>query len=329
MSSERCFRISRNGVLSVQSKGSFRTFEFHAVSALCIVEAMQSDQRDVMDVVKLKEWVGKTTESQDEVTAYPVKALAATLDYEDPAPVRGDAIAPLWHWLYFLPVHRQSELGSDGHPSRGGFLPPVPLPRRMWAGGRLWFHQPLRVGDVASKVSRILDVNAKTGRTGSLAFVTVEHKYFGAEGLAITEEHDIVYRENAAPNAPAPEPVPAPTDEEWIQEIVPDPVLLFRFSALTFNGHRIHYDKQYVTGVEHYADLVVHGPMQAMFLLELVRKNLPDAVVRSFSFRAVRPTLVPQRVFVCGKRSADGKSVELWIRHEDGALAMSASAGLN
>lgn len=282
-----------------------------------------------MDVVKLKEWVGKTTESQDEITAYPVKALAATLDYEDPAPVRGDAIAPLWHWLYFLPLHRQSELGADGHASRGGFLPPVPLPRRMWAGGRLRFHQPLRVGDAASKVSTILDVNAKTGRSGTLAFVTVEHKYYGSEGLAVTEEHDIVYRENASPNAPAPEPVPAPQDEEWVHEVVPDPVMLFRFSALTFNGHRIHYDKQYVTTVEHYPDLIVHGPLQALLLLELVRQNVPDAVVKSFSFRGVRPTFVPQRIFVCGKRSEDGKSVELWIRHEDGALAMSASAELN
>ena len=282
-----------------------------------------------MDVVKLKEWIGRTTESQDEITAYPVKALAATLDYENPVTVRGTAIAPLWHWLYFLPLHRQSELGSDGHASRGGFLPPVPLPRRMWAGGRLWFHQPLRVGDAVAKVSRILDVSAKTGRTGSLAFVTVEHKYSGPDGLAVTEEHDIVYRENASPNAPAPEPVPAPTGEEWVQEVATDPVLLFRFSALTFNGHRIHYDKQYVTAVEHYPDLIVHGPLQAMLLMELVRNNLPDAVVRRFSFRGVRPTFVPQRIYVCGKRSQDGKSVELWIRHEDGALAMSASAELN
>lgn len=282
-----------------------------------------------MDVVKLKEWVGKTTESQDDITAFPVKALAATLDYDDPQPVRGHAIAPLWHWLYFLPVHRQSEVGADGHPKRGGFLPPVPLPRRMWAGGRFQFHQPLRVGDVASKVSRILDVSVKTGRSGSLAFVTVEHKYYGAEGLAITEEHDIVYREEASPNAAVPQPVPARVDEEWVHEVATDPVLLFRFSALTFNGHRIHYDKPYVSGVEHYPDLIVHGPLLAMLLVELVRKNAPDAVIKNFSFRGVRPTFVPQRIFVCGKRSEDGKSVDLWIRHEDGALAMSATAELN
>ncbi|MDW3685829.1 MaoC family dehydratase N-terminal domain-containing protein [Cupriavidus sp. CV2] len=281
-----------------------------------------------MDTAKLKEWIGKSTESQDEITAFPVKALCATLDREDPAPERGDALPPLWHWLYFLPLHRQSELGVDGHANRGGFLPPVPLPRRMWAGGRLRFHQPLRVGDAVSKTSTILDVSAKTGRTGSLAFVTVAHRYSGPQGLAVTEEHDIVYREQAAPGAAAPEPVAARTDEDWSRDIVPDPVLLFRFSALTFNGHRIHYDHEYVTTVEHYPDLIVHGPLLAVLLLDLVRRNLPDATVSSFSFKGVRPTHVPQRFQACGKVSEDGKTVALWIRQADGALAMTATAEL-
>lgn len=281
-----------------------------------------------MDVAKLKEWVGKSTEAEDEITAFPVKALSATLDRDDAAPMRGDALAPLWHWLYFLPLYRQSEAGVDGHASRGGFLPPVPLPRRMWAGGRLTFHQPLRVGDVTTKVSTILDVSAKSGRSGSLAFVTVEHKLSGPSGLAITEQHDIVYRESASPNAPAPEKVPAPTDETWSREVATDSLLLFRFSALTFNGHRIHYDQPYVTAEEHYPDLVVHGPLQAVLLLDLVRDNLPDATVKTFTFRGVRPTFVPQPLFVCGKLSDDGKSVSLWIRHADGALAMTATAEL-
>ncbi|MGY8526720.1 FAS1-like dehydratase domain-containing protein [Paracidovorax citrulli] len=282
-----------------------------------------------MDIAMLQQWVGRTEQAQDDITAYPVKALAATLDEEAPAAGKGDPLAPLRHWLYFLPLHRRSDLGPDGHASRGGFLPPVPLPRRMWAGGRLWFHQPLRIGETATRDSRILDVQAKTGRTGSLAFVTVVHRFSGAAGLAVTEEHDIVYRESAVPGAAMPAPVPAPADEEWVQEIATDPVLLFRFSALTFNGHRIHYDRQYVTEAEHYPDLILHGPLQAMLLVDLVRANLPQAVISHFSFRGVRPTFVPQRIFVCGKRNEDGKTASLWIRHEDGALAMTATAELN
>ncbi|WP_432260906.1 FAS1-like dehydratase domain-containing protein [Cupriavidus sp. TMH.W2] len=282
-----------------------------------------------MDVVKLKEWIGKTVESQDEITAFPLKALAATLDSPDRAPGRGDALPPLWHWLYFLPLHARSELGADGHANRGGFLPPVPLPRRMWAGSRLRFHDALCVGDAVCKTSRILDVNAKTGRTGTLAFVTVEHQYFGAAGLAITEEQDIVYREQAPPGAPSPEPVLAPNDEDWAREIVADPVLLFRYSALTFNGHRIHYDRQYAAAIEQYPGLVVHGPLLATLLMELLRANQPDRQVRSFSFKGVRPTLVGQRFHVCGKLNAGGDAVSLWIRQEDGALAMTATAELN
>ena len=281
-----------------------------------------------MDTANLKAWIGKSTESQDDITAFPVKALSATLDREDAPPVHGDALPPLWHWLYFLPLHKQSELGIDGHANRGGFLPPVPLPRRMWAGGRLRFHQPLRLGDAVSKTSTILDVSAKAGRTGSLAFVTVEHRYSGPQGLAVTEEHDIVYREQAVPGAAAPDPIAARTDEDWSREILPDPVLLFRFSALTFNGHRIHYDHDYVTTVEHYPDLIVHGPLLAVLLLDLVRRNLPDATVSSFTFKGVRPTHVPQRFEACGKLSEDGKTVALWIRQAGGALAMTATAEL-
>ncbi|WP_243736971.1 MaoC family dehydratase N-terminal domain-containing protein [Cupriavidus sp. L7L] len=262
----------------------------------------------LIDVVKLKRWVGRTAESQDEITAFPVKALAATLDYQDYTPVRGDAIAPLWHWLYFLPLQRHSGLGSDGHASRGGFLPPVPLPCRMWSGGSLRFHQPLRVGDGATKLSTILEVDAKTGRSGTLVFVTVEHRYYGSQGLAVTEEQSIVYRERASRTTPAPGPFPAPLDEEWVHEVVPDPVMLFRFSALTFNGHRIHYDKQYVSGVEDYPDLVVHSPLQAVVMLELVRKNLPDAEIRSFSFQTVAPTFVPERILACGVRANGRRS---------------------
>ncbi|MCO5397841.1 FAS1-like dehydratase domain-containing protein [Ralstonia soli] len=279
-----------------------------------------------MDIETLRQWVGRTETLEDEITAFPMRALGATLDISMWPVEKGSVLPPLWHWLYFHQPAARSQLGGDGHPARGGFLPPVPLPRRMWAGGRLQFYQPLWVGEVASKHSRILDVSAKTGRTGSLAFVTVEHKHCSARGLAVTEQQDIVYREESQPGAPLPPPVLAPTDEEWAQDMVADPVLLFRFSALTFNGHRIHYDQDYSRNVEHYPGLVVHGPMLAMLLLESVRRKFSDCVVLSFEFKGVRPTFVGQRFQVCGKRDSAGSKVLLWVRQEDGALAMTASA---
>lgn len=287
---------------------------------------MQATLEIAMDIDTLRQWTGRTESFEDDITAFPVRALGATLDLNLAPVARGDAVRPLWHWLYFLPSAPHAELGEDGHPKRGGFLPPVPLPRRMWAGGRLQFHQPLRVGESASRHSRILDVTAKTGRSGSLAFVTVEHQYASARGLAISEQHDIVYREAAAPDAPQPAAVMAPTDEEWVRDIMADPVLLFRYSALTFNGHRIHYDPDYCRDVEHYPGLIVHGPLLATLLLDLVHRQLPTAVVRSFSFKGVRPTFAGQRFQVCGKRDATGTQVSLWVRQADGALAMTATA---
>src|SRR6476659_6392535 len=147
-------------------------------------------------------WLGRTEERRDTVTATPVAALAATLDRDDPAPSAGTMLPPLWHWLYFLPLARQSEIGPDGHPRRGGFLPPVELPRRMWAGGRLSFLQPLRVGDAVTRTSRIASIASKQARSGPLVFVTVEHQIATAAGVALREEHDIVYRGLPSPAPP-------------------------------------------------------------------------------------------------------------------------------
>ena len=163
-----------------------------------------------LNIAHLEEWTGKTETREDRVTAAPVAALAATLDRDDSPPEPGDPLPPLWHWLYFLPVHRQSELGPDGHAERGGFLPPVPLPRRMWAGSRIAFHHPLHVGETIRRTSRIDAVKQKEGRTGPLVFVTVHHRIENAAGLAIDEEHDIVYRGHAQPgDAPLPPAAPA------------------------------------------------------------------------------------------------------------------------
>jgi 3-methylfumaryl-CoA hydratase len=276
----------------------------------------------------LRSWIGRSEQHDDVVTPSPLAGLAATLDrVDDPAPLPGTPIPPLAHWLYFLPQAPQREIAADGHPKRGGFLPPVPLPRRMWAGGRLQFDHDLDVGDEVVRRSTITKVDAKHGRSGTLVFVTVRHEISNAGGVALREEHDIVYRDNPAPGAPPPAPAMAPTDEQFSRRIVPDPVLLFRYSALTFNGHRIHYDRSYVTEVEGYPGLVVHGPLIATLLLDLVRRQLPGARVRAFSFKAASPLFDIDEFTVCGKREADG-SVALWARGDRGQLAMQARAEL-
>lgn len=277
-------------------------------------------------LAQLRSWEGRSETSDDEVTAAPVRNLSATLDRDDPAPRPGTELPPLWHWLYFLPGHRQGELGPDGHARRGGFLPPVPLPRRMWAGGRLQWHAPLRVGEAVRRTSTIASVAHKAGRSGDLVFVVVRHELRNAQGLALTEEHDIVYRDAARPGDPAPQPQPAPSEAAWTREIVPDPVLLFRYSALTFNGHRIHYDRSYVTEVEGYPGLVVHGPLIATLLVDLARRERPDARFASFRFKAVRPTFDLHPFRVCGTPSADDRGAQLWAQDHEGWLTMQAEA---
>lgn len=293
--------------------------------------AMTSDIRtvDAALLAKLQAWVGKTETLSDSVTAAPLRALSATLDRDDGDPVPGTALPELWHWLYFLPMARQSGLGPDGHPERGGFLPPVPLPRRMWAGGRLqWHQQVLQVGDAVTRTSRIESVTHKAGRSGDLVFVLVRHEVRNGQGLALTEEHDIVYRANPQPGDAVPPPQPAAHNAAWSRELVPDDVLLFRYSALTFNGHRIHYDRKYVTEVEGYPGLIVHGPLIATLLADLLRRNLPGARLLTFEFRAVRPVFDLWPFKLHGLPSADGKTVALWTEDHEGWLTMQATATL-
>lgn len=276
----------------------------------------------------LSAWIGRTEDRADLLACAPAQGLAATLDRDDGAYAPGTELPPLWHWLYFLPMARQSELGPDGHPKRGGFLPPVPLPRRMWAGSRLEWHAPLRLGETVTRHSRIASVEQKSGRSGALVFVCVRHEYANAQGVALTEEHDIVYRDLPTPGAPAPTPVRAPDGAVWTRTLVPDDVLLFRYSALTFNGHRIHYDRRYVTEVEGYPGLIVHGPLCATLMVDLVRRQMPAARIARFSFKAVAPVFDIAPFAVCGKPEADGKTIQLWVQHDDGSLAMTGTATL-
>jgi 3-methylfumaryl-CoA hydratase len=282
------------------------------------------------DLSALAGWIGRSETVHDTIGPTPVVALTATLDHPAIRVAPGDALPPLWHWLYFLPMHRQSEIGADGHARRGGFLPPVPLPRRMWAGSRFEFRAPVRVGDAVARTSTIADVTVKEGRTGTLVFVKVRHELRcnGAADPALVEFHDIVYREAQRPDDVAPPPVKAQSDAAWQREIVPDDVLLFRYSALTFNGHRIHYDRRYVTEVEGYPGLIVHGPLIATLLMDLLRRSAPDAEVASFRFKAVRPTFDLNAFRVNGRPEPDGKTVRLWASDHEGWLTMDATAVL-
>jgi 3-methylfumaryl-CoA hydratase len=272
--------------------------------------------------VRIDDWIGRTETRTDTVTAVPLAALSALLDRDDPAPRPGDAAPPLAHWLYFLPNYRQSEAGPDGHATKGSFLPPVDLPRRMWAGSRLEFLRPLVVGSQVTRVSRIRDIAAKEGRSGKLVFVTVLHEVSDAGGLVLTDEHDIVFR---GETALAAKPVAAPLGEKWRRDIHPDPVLLFRYSAVTFNSHRIHYDHPYVTRVEGYPGLVVHGPLTATLLVDLVRRNAPQATLKTFAFRALRPLYDTADFSTCGVPDESDRSARLWTRDAEGAVTMEAT----
>ena len=277
-----------------------------------------------MDIDFLKTWIGNSEQHRDTIAHQKVAALAATLNQV--APLDGAPLPSLWHWMYFWSIAAQAELGEDGHPKRGGFLPPVPLPRRMWAGGRLRFEAVLPIGCEATRTSRIVSVEAKNGKSGSLAFVTVEHSIAAAGAVAIIEEHDIVYRDLPAVGAVAPSPPVAPHDALWSKVITPSPVLLFRYSALTFNGHRIHYDRSYVTDVEGYPGLIVHGPLIATLLVGLLFEKMPEVQLESFSFKAVSPLFDIDQFTLCGQPSDDGTTIDLWAKNSQGALAMRAQA---
>jgi len=284
------------------------------------------------DIEHLREWIGRTQSATDTASIAPLKALSAVLDRDDTPLDMGDSIPPCWHWLYFLPTASQAELGVDGHPKRGRFLPPVPLPRRMWASSELSYESPLRVGQTLRRNSRITDVRIKEGRSGTLVFVDVQHEMMADDILSTTELQHIVYRELPSPGSVTQQSVDigdeAPRDEQWSRRIEPTEVLLFRYSALTFNGHRIHYDRPYATKVEGYPGLVVHAQLIATFLLELLNHKLPGANINGFSFRAVKPLFDVAPFEVCG-RMEDPQNASLWVRDARGYLAMEAKAKLS
>ncbi|MFD2646080.1 FAS1-like dehydratase domain-containing protein [Pseudomonas japonica] len=248
-------------------------------------------------------WEGRTQTREECLSEVLVRRLAATLGTS--APATGQALAPLWHWAFFQDEAPADGLGEDGHPARGGFLPPAADRNRMWAGGRLTFHEPLRVGATVRRVSTIVGIEEKQGRSGALLFVTLRHEYLQDERLALHEEQDIVYREATPPKTGAGEALPA---QQWSESIEPTAVLLFRYSAVTFNGHRIHYDLPYARDSEGYPGLVVHGPLLATLNLAAFRRAHPEARLRRFSFRSARPLLAPEALRVGGRIVAPGRA---------------------
>ena len=277
-----------------------------------------------LDIDHLRQWIGRRDEATDTVTAQLVRALRATLFQEIGEPKAGDAAPFTVHWCLAQPVFPMSMLGPDGHPTRGGFLPPVPLPRRMWAGGEIEFLEPLCVGDESTRTSRIADVQMKTGSTGTLCFVSVEHSISSPRGTAIRERQDIVYREMTT-SAPATAKAPPPPPKAQLREAqVSDPVLLFRYSALTFNGHRIHYDRDYVTKVEGYPGLIFHGPMQAAFIVELAAKLHGGTAPKKFVYRGVQPLFEGSEFSVNANETGDG--MELWTANSAGQPTMKGTA---
>jgi 3-methylfumaryl-CoA hydratase len=278
-----------------------------------------------VDINALQQWVGKTQTCSEVISEPPVAALSAALDYSHPRAAHGEKLPNCWHWLYFQRPAAASDLSVDGHPKKGDFMPPVPLPRRMWAGSRLQFPSDLRLGREVRRVSTISSIAHKQGRSGELVFVTVNHQLFCEGILALEEEQDLVYRE-AGPSGVVTAPKSAPAIAQWEREILPDTVLLFRYSALTFNSHRIHYDRDYAVKAEGYPSLVVQGPLVATLLLDLLYREEPGVQVSAFEFRAVRPVLQGNPLRLQGRR--DDREVSLWALDAAGQLSMEARATL-
>ncbi len=274
----------------------------------------------------LRNWIGSREEATDTASLGSLQRMSATLDRDDAPPRHGDAVPPQWQAMYFPAVARRSALGPDGHPDRGGFLPPVPLPRRMFAGARAVYHRPLRAGEVIRREGKVADVTRKTGASGELVFVLVRYRIFGSHGLAIEEEHDIVYRDLAAPAKTSSKSKTSIVKPDWRRTIKPDAVTLFRYSALTFNGHRIHYDRRYATEEEGYPGLLVHGPLIATYLAELCRDNAVDRSIRRFAFRARRPLFDTAAFEVVGALDSTADSCRLEAIDPEGAVAMTAEA---
>ena len=271
----------------------------------------------------LADWIGSTETADDPMPRFPATALGALLGRDAIA----DTLPLPWHWLYALRAPAPGATGHDGHPARGGFLPPIDLPRRMWASSEIALHHRLRLGTPARRRSTVTDIAAKTGRTGPLIFVTVTHDWMQDGALCLAERQTIVYREIAGSRADVVAPATGPIDDALVRETVtPDPVMLFRYSALTYNAHRIHFDTPYATEVEGYPGLVVHGPLIATLLIDAARDLFEGRSIARFSFRAERPAFVGAPLHLCASAADD--RITMWSLDAEGYVGVRATIDL-
>ncbi|HEV8437539.1 MAG TPA: MaoC family dehydratase N-terminal domain-containing protein [Methylomirabilota bacterium] len=283
-----------------------------------------------LDLENLKRHVGRRLISTDVVTAGPANLLRLTFGRPDAELQPGDVLPPGWHNLYFLPLFGPEELRPDGSPRDAGVVPSMPLPRRMFAGERLRFHRPIRVGDELRRETELTDIAVKRGGTGTLVFATVVNRIFVPGGLALEEERRTVFREEVKPGErnQAPRREEAPSDVPWRRRMEPDPILLFRFSALTFNSHRIHYDRRWAMEAEGYSGLVVHGPLTSLLLIDFARDHHPQRAFAGYSAEARAPLFDTAPFELRGRPAADGRSALLWAVTPEGTVAMSAQVEL-
>jgi len=276
-----------------------------------------------IDIEHLRGWIGRSQTDSDPALARHARLMAATVDRPGPALADGDPLPHCWHWLYFLEGLPPGRLGPDGHPERGGFMPPVPLPNRMWAGGDVRFEGPIPLGATMDKRSTIKSVEHKSGRSGDLVFVTVEHEISVDGSRRLHELQNIVYKSPAPAGNARPPADGGPAPGQHVRKLTPDTTMLFRYSALTFNGHRIHYDQDYCRDVEGYDNCVIHGPLVATLLCGLAA-DVGPAPLRRFSYRGLRPAILG--VDLEFNATVEGNSARLWSRLPDGGVSMQAEA---
>lgn len=316
---------------SAKPKARFDTISLCASDACLNIAGMNRNAHSsALEASKLRSWVGREQHDEDFVTPSTVHSTAATLDISGEPIADAGVLPPLWHWALFHPTIATAELAFDGHPARGAFLPPVSLPRRMWAGGELTWStdNPLRVGEAVSRRSRIGAIECKQGRSGDLVFVRVEHRISNARGHALTEVQNIVYREMSGSSSAPVAPLATDRVAQIERTITPGELLLFRYSALTFNAHRIHFDHPYAVVEEGYPGLVVHGPLIATLLADLVARRWPEHVMKRFEFKALRPSFAGAPIVFSACEGEQDGDVDLWARDVHGHLAMQARASI-